>query len=253
MLKRIISGLRSEKPIRDTDRDWQIIGETEPFFGVLTADRFKRENLDENARREFFRSGEGDIHHFITRMREAFGHFEPRSALDFGCGVGRLTAPLAALTGAATGVDISSGMLAEARKHTHPRLRFLDAIPIEQFDWVVSAIVLQHIPPDRGYDILAELLGRVGPDGGATIQVMFGRTVRHENSIGARLIIDGEDGVRPPAPFRTRRKIPEGVMIMHDYDLSRVVGLFYLAGLKRLCLDHIDHGGIIGATIYARR
>ncbi|WP_232493656.1 class I SAM-dependent methyltransferase [Novosphingobium kaempferiae] len=253
MLKRLLSGFRSDEPIRDTDRDWQIIGETEPFFGVLTADRFKRENLDEDARAEFFRSGEGDINHFIDRMREIFGPFEPRSALDFGCGVGRLTAPLAALTGTATGVDISPGMLAEARRHPHPGLRFLDAIPHEPFDWVVSAIVLQHIPPERGYDIIAELLDRVGPDGGATIQIMFGRTVHHENSVGARLIIDDEGGVRPPRPFRRRRKIPEGVMIMHDYDLSRVVGLFYRAGLRRLYLDHIDHGGIVGATIYARR
>lgn len=252
MIKRLLSSFQSDAQVRDTDRDWAIIGETEPYFGVLTSERFKREHLDEDARADFFRSGEGDIGHFIDRMRTIFGPFEPRSALDFGCGVGRLTVPLAVLTGAATGVDISPGMLAEARKHTHPGLRFLDSIPDEQFDWLVSAIVLQHVPPERGYGIIEALLDRISPDGGATIQIMFGRTAHHEKSVGARLVID-EKGVRPSIGRILPKKLRQGTMIMHDYDLSHVVGLFYRAGLKKLFLEHCDHGGIIGATIYARK
>jgi len=238
--------------VRDTDRDWSIIGETEPYFGVLTAERFKRAHMDDDARNDFFASGEGDVQGFINRMREIFGPFDPRSALDFGCGVGRLTVPLAVLAGAATGIDISPGMLAEARKHQHPGLRFLDTIPDDKFDWLVSAIVLQHIPPERGYSIIADLLAHVASNGGVTLQIMFGRNENHENSIGARLLI-GTDEVRPAASKVRIKSIPAGVMIMHDYDLSHVVGLFYQAGFKRLYLDHCDHGGIIGATIYARK
>lgn len=238
--------------VRDTDRDWAIIGATEPYFGVLTANRFKRENLDEESRADFFRSGEGDIGHFIHRMRSIFGAFEPRSALDFGCGVGRLTLPLAGLTGSATGVDISPGMLAEARKHDRPGLRFLSSLPDELFDWVVSNIVLQHIPPQRGYEIIEQLLERVAPEGGVTLQIMFGRTARHEKSVGARLVID-QAGVWPAMTRWRRKRVAPGRMLMHDYDLSRVVGLFYRAGMKQLTLDHCDHGGMIGATIYARK
>jgi len=238
--------------VRDTDRDWTIIGETEPYFGVLTSEQYKREHMDDVARNEFFRSGKREIQDFINRMRAIFGPFEPKSALDFGCGVGRLTVPLAELTGAAVGIDISPGMLTEARRHRHLGLRFLDAIPDETFDWVVSAIVLQHIPSERGYDIIGNLLDRVAPSGGATIQVMFGRTPFHENSAGARLVI-GPDYVRPADSKVKLANIPEGTMIMHDYDLSRVVGLFYRFGLKNLFLEHCDHGGMIGATIYARR
>jgi hypothetical protein len=116
---------------------------------------------------------------------------------------------------------------------------------------VVSAIVLEHIPPERGYDIIERLLDRVAPGGSATIQIMFGRTAHHENSVGARLVIDRE-GVRPSASRVLPKKLRHGTMIMHD-DLSRVVGLFYRAGMKTLFLDHRDHGGIIGATIYARK
>jgi SAM-dependent methyltransferase len=252
MIDYLFSYFRAAAPIRDTDRDWAIIGEEEPYFGVLTAERFKREHLDDQARAEFFRFGESDIAHFIDRMRASFGPFEPHSALDFGCGVGRLTAPLAALTGAATGVDISPGMLAEARKHGHPGLLFVETIPDELFDWVVSSIVLQHIPPQRGYGIVEQLLNRVAPGGGVTLQIMFGRTAHHARAIGSRLIIDVQ-GVRPAMPRKRRRKLPQGEMIMYDYDLTRIVGLFYRAGMKALFLEHCDHGGIIGATIYARK
>lgn len=31
---------------RDTDADWRKIGETEPFWGVLTEDRFRRDQMD---------------------------------------------------------------------------------------------------------------------------------------------------------------------------------------------------------------
>lgn len=252
MIVRLISRFQSKIRLRDTDYDWRIIGETEPYFGVLTSDRFKRKNLNEQNRADFFQSGDGDINDFIDRMRSAFGPFEPRSALDFGCGVGRLTLPLAALTGAATGIDISPGMLAEARRHDKPGLRFLERVPDEVFDWVVSAIVLQHIPPERGYGIIEQLLGRVAASGGITLQIMFGRTAHHELSPGARLIID-EGGVRPAAALRRQKPPAAGKMLMHDYDLSRVVGLFYRAGMTCLILDHIDHGGMIGATIHARR
>ncbi|UZW55082.1 class I SAM-dependent methyltransferase [Sphingobium sp. JS3065] len=251
MITRLIANFQSAN-VRDTDRDWAIIGSTEPYFGVITADRFKRENLDEENQADFFRSGESDIRHFISRMRDIFGAFEPRSALDFGCGVGRLTLPLAALTGSATGIDISPGMLAEARKHDHPGLRFLNKVPDELFDWVVSIIVLQHIPPERGYKIIEQLLNRVGPSGGVTLQIMFGRAARHEKSVGSRLVID-DAGVRPAITRWWRKRVAPGRMLMHDYDLSWIVGLFYRAGMKHLTLDHCDHGGIIGATIYARK
>jgi SAM-dependent methyltransferase len=43
--------------------------------------------------------------------------------LDFGCGIGRLTAALAAEAGSVLGLDVSPAMIAEARAR-HPGLRF---------------------------------------------------------------------------------------------------------------------------------
>lgn len=252
MLRRILSRIRASTPIRDTDQDWEIIGKTEPYFGVLTSERFKRACLDDRARTEFFQSGKDEVSHFLNRLQKEFGDFSPRSALDFGCGVGRLTRPLVELTGHAVGVDISPGMLVEARKHACPGLSFTNMLPDGQFDWVVSNIVLQHIPPERGYIIIKDLLGRVAPKGGVTLQVMLGRIADQEYSAGARMVI-GADDVWLARSRRKPHKIPDGIMIMHDYDISHVVALFYLFGIHDLFLEYCNHGGIIGATIYGRR
>lgn len=76
-------------------------------------------------------------------------------ALDFGCGVGRLTQALAARCGSVTGVDVSDEMLTIARAvgrhhnvgyHCNAR-EDLDTFPTNSFDLVYSNIVLQHIEP----------------------------------------------------------------------------------------------------------
>lgn len=239
-------------PPRDTDRDWRIIGDEEPYFGVLTHDRFRRANLDAAALDAFFATGRSDVEQHLARVRELTGPFEPRSALDFGCGVGRLTRALAALTGDAVGVDISPGMLREARRYTGGGAQFVERIGDERrFDWVMSLIVLQHVTPEHGYPLIRSLARAVAPGGGLTLQLTFARLAVHDGVAGGRLLIDGDD-VRPVATGDVSQ-LPPGTMLMHDYDLSHVVALLFAAGLTRLHLEQTDHGGAIGAVIYARR
>ena len=239
-------------PVRDTDRDWQIIGEQDPFFGVLTDPRFHRDNLTDEARAEFFRSGEREIGALIERNRAVFGAFNPKSALDFGCGVGRLTQPLARLCGEAVGVDVSAGMRTEAEKHNKTSAVFTDRIPPRAFDWVVSFIVLQHITPEQGYGLISQLLKAVAPGGGVSLHVVFARTEPFAADAGTRIVI-GDDDVWPAGRTADVSAVPPGVMIMHDYDLGRVIALFHLHGFRQVHLDHTDHGGPIGAVIHARR
>lgn len=98
-----------------------------------------------------------------------------RRALDFGCGVGRLTQALAPrFFEHADGVDISPRMLELARRlnddetarrfylNPDPDLELFEA---GRFDLVYSAYVLQHIPPEltRGY--VAEMVRVLAPGG----------------------------------------------------------------------------------------
>ena len=98
--------------MRDTDRDWKRIGEIEPHWGVITMDKYKSEVMDEETKKEFYRSGEKDFQKFMSTFKRYFGgDFKPNSALDFGCGVGRLAIAMANKIDKVIGIDISPGML----------------------------------------------------------------------------------------------------------------------------------------------
>src|SRR5213075_50537 len=92
--------------------DWNALGEQEPFFSVLTEDRFLCERMSEADREAFFATGEADIAQIFELI-----DFAPKSALDFGCGVGRLTRALAKRVEHVIGVDAAESMLRIAREN----------------------------------------------------------------------------------------------------------------------------------------
>ena len=57
----------------DSDRDWKLIGALDPYFGVLTEERFRRANLDEKALAEFFASGSHDLEAVVVRLSAVYG------------------------------------------------------------------------------------------------------------------------------------------------------------------------------------
>src|SRR5438552_7766580 len=94
-------------------RDWNELGELDPFWAVLS-DPTRQFGRWES--KEFFETGEAEIEQLLS-MAKRLGYPASRTrALDFGCGVGRLTRPLAAYFQDCTGVDISSSMAAKARE-----------------------------------------------------------------------------------------------------------------------------------------
>jgi len=103
---------------------------------------------------EFFATGPRDVAPALARFAELPS---PRydSALDFGCGLGRLTRALADSFSAVTGVDISSAMVEGARRLntdvTGARFVLNDRADLREvaednsLDLVFSFIALQHV------------------------------------------------------------------------------------------------------------
>ena len=92
-------------------------------------------------------------------------------ALDFGCGVGRITQALVNHFDKAVGIDISEGMIAQAmtlNKHGD-RCRYvsgyLSQFSDTTFDFAFSLYVLQHIPKSMQGNSLRELVRVLKPDG----------------------------------------------------------------------------------------
>jgi hypothetical protein len=127
----------------------------------------------------FCATGKGAVPWIADHLRAIGVPVQLDSALDFGCGYGRLTQALAQHFGAATRVDIAPTMLEGARKWNRRggRCRYLlnETGDLRQFadrtfDFVLSLLVLQHMRPDYATAYLRELLRVLRPGGVAFFQ-----------------------------------------------------------------------------------
>ncbi len=222
-------------------RDWNTLGETEPFFAVLTEDRFLRERMSEADREAFFASGEADVAQLFELI-----DFAPKSALDFGCGVGRLTRALTKRVERVAGVDAAESMLRIARENV-PDASFSSTIPNERFDLIVSLIVFQHIPVKRGEALLDELLDHL--DAVAALHFTFRRPGSLLRRFARRIRANVPLVHRFAQRIRGERPMP--YMQMNEYDLDRVLGILRRHGCTDPRIVPTNHGGIEGAIVIA--
>ncbi len=154
-----------------TDKQWNRWAEQNPYLGVLGVESSAID--DSSVRDQFFQSGEAHIEAVIDRVKTYFGEF-PKSAtaLDFGCGVGRLLIPLARRFQSVHGIDIAAKMLQIAKQNTSDfsnvsLVTSLDEIEKTNggFEFVHSYIVLQHIRPQYGMPIIQQMMGMLKPGG----------------------------------------------------------------------------------------
>jgi SAM-dependent methyltransferase len=243
--------------LRDTDADWHEIGAADPHWGVLTAPEFRRENLRPAAVETFYASGRRHIAEVAAAFTRITGApFHAGTALDFGCGAGRLTEAMAAYADHVTGYDISPGMLDAARSRGGTAT-CAGELPAARFDWINAFIVFQHIPPARGMKLLDQLLARLAP--GGCISLHF--TIYRDPHIVPPLEAAAGRLRRLPRPLRVlvrrlhrrlKRPAPVGLVSMYDYDLGRIVETLNRAGFARLLMIHDDHGGHHGVNIIGR-
>lgn len=223
-------------------RDWNEIGAMDALWAILSdpSKRHGRWDVD-----EFLATGRTEI----ERLLEAGGHWglpERRGrALDYGCGVGRLTRAMGAHFDSAIGVDISEVMVSRARAmHANvPSCSFqvldstgLAAFPDRSFDCIYSRIVLQHITDRRVTEQTIRDFVRLLAEGGLlAFQLPARITRRHRLQVR-------------PMLYRAFRsvKLPEQVLYqrlglhpirMHAIPEVDVVQLLTTAGASILTID----------------
>jgi SAM-dependent methyltransferase len=134
-------------------RSWDRLGERNPFGAILTGSDGGLREWDVE---EFLATGRTDAERFIQDLERMAPAASRRTALDFGCGVGRVTRALAAYFEQVVGVDIAPSMIAEARRLNAgaPKLSFVlnRASHLRQFasgtfDVIYCRLVLQHLRP----------------------------------------------------------------------------------------------------------
>ena len=140
------------KSLRRHQQDWEALGRVDPLWAVLTSPTRRHGRWDTA---EFFATGTRDVG-ALMETAGSLGLPQRRDkALDFGCGVGRLSRALTAHFGECVGVDISAPMLAQAEElnRDSDRCRFvlntagdLRVFESSSFDLVYTRYVLQHLP-----------------------------------------------------------------------------------------------------------
>ncbi|HEX2816909.1 MAG TPA: class I SAM-dependent methyltransferase [Phenylobacterium sp.] len=234
---------------RDTDADWRELGATEPYWGVLSHPDFRRDKITPALVDQFYESGPFHIGPIAEGLKSLTGDLPSGRALDFGCGVGRLAEAMTAYASEVTGLDISPGMLELARKRGS-KVTYVDQLPAGPFDWINSFIVFQHIPPDRGLSILADLLARLAPGGMVSIQLTIWRDANRQWPQEQGFL---KNLFRKQRQQRWIRNLPVGHIHMYDYDLSRVVRLLNQAGIEEMKLVSTNHDGHRGVIILGRK
>lgn len=159
---------------------WRQFGETEPHWSVLTNEDFRQDRLADNIDR-FYASGSDDVETHLNMLRRAGLPVSFGKAMDFGCGVGRLSLALAKHAHQIVGVDISPPHLklaSERARDTGIANVSFEAIGsvddldrYRGFDFVLSRIVLQHNPPPVMAALFSKLLAALAPGGTAIIQM----------------------------------------------------------------------------------
>jgi 2-polyprenyl-3-methyl-5-hydroxy-6-metoxy-1,4-benzoquinol methylase len=159
--------------ISELQRNWDEFGRTNPLWAILTINP-KWDPAD------FFRTGVEDIEHVFHCLDSLGISVLKGRALDFGCGVGRLTQALCRRFEECYGIDIAPSMLELARQYNQygHRCKYylnetnaLPAFQSESFDFVYSKIVLQHMLPQYSMNYITEFLRILRPGGALVFQI----------------------------------------------------------------------------------
>ena len=241
--------------------DWERFGELDPYWAVLTDEKFRADKLTAGSRREFFQSGETHLDSVIEMIRATVDSaFAPLRAVDVGCGVGRVLIPMARRWPEAVGVDVASSMLREATRNLEHAGVKADLVLADDgmtrltgtFDFIHSYIVLQHVPPERGERICAALLQKLRPGGIAALHVTYRTPLSHRQRI-LRWGRSGTPLVGAVANLVKRRPVSAPYMELYEYDLAAIFELFRASGCTKVHSRFTDHGGLLGALVVGRK
>jgi SAM-dependent methyltransferase len=239
------------KTVKD---EWESLAERDALSAILT-DKTKANG--KWSIEDFMRTGRAEVETVI-------GHLEAlnctpdssRAALDFGCGVGRLTQALARHFDSCIGVDISPSMIQKAVElnqyphcryivHSDVRLPFADS----SFSFIYSNIVLQHMPRQYSEGYIREFLRVLEPEGVLVFGVQDSFAIGDLSSLLTRI----RDLFRLRSRIKTMLQIGHADMEMHclpEYIVRRALGAARIVDIQ---LTNTAEKDFNGNLIYLQR
>lgn len=247
----------------NTDNAWRRFGKKNPYYGVLTDDKYLDENITEQNLDEFFFTGTKYVDNLFRKIHNKIDKdFKPNTVLDFGCGTGRLVIPFAKRSESVVGLDVSKDMLAiaqsNAKKHNLNNIRFcisddkLSEISDQKFDLINSFIVFQHINVKRGEKLIQLLLNKLNDNGICALQLTYHielpRRTRIINFFRIRIpYLHNFLNVLDKSPVNTP------LIQVNPYNLNIVFYILQMEGIRNCFVHYTNHGGALGVQLIFRK
>jgi ubiquinone/menaquinone biosynthesis C-methylase UbiE len=182
----------------ELQKHWDEFAKTDPLWSILTWPD-KKGNKWQLA--EFLETGAREVQE-VMKYVESLGITLPwGKALDFGCGVGRLTQALACYFDEVCGVDIAATMVELAHKYNQYGLKCryyvnasgsLSFFSDDTFDFIYTSYTLQHMQPRYSKNYIKEFLRVLVPHGLLIFQQPSERTVVSNKTEGGNERVMGE-------------------------------------------------------------
>ncbi|MEX2511827.1 MAG: class I SAM-dependent methyltransferase [Cyclobacteriaceae bacterium] len=236
---------------------WKYLGKNDPYFGVLSDEKYRMGKLSEDRLSEFFDTGKVFVEQTRKRVWDLFGtEISNLSVLDFGCGVGRLAIPFAGFSDKEVlGIDISEEIIQRAITHqqtyNQKNLSFqtYDGENLNQignFDFINSYIVFQHIEPRKGMMLLRQLLDHLNWGGILQVQLTHGQRLPLPTYLNFYLRTKFRPYNFIYSSLKNRKLGAEPTMQMNHYSPKKLFGLFSEFS-NQVHVEFTDHGGHLGA------
>ena len=242
----------------NTDKTWIGYGKKDPYFGVLFEEKYLDKNLSQDSLTDFFLSGRKYVDNLFEIIHNQVDqNFKPNTALDFGCGTGRLIIPLAKRIEKVVGLDISKDILEIARinseKNNLNNIRLylsdnLSKITNQKFDMINSYIVFQHLNVNRGEKLIQLLLKQLNSNGICSLHLTYFKDKPKLYKIIYFL--------RSRIPFLHSflnvlrgKSFKTPLMQMNTYNLNRIFQIIQIEGIKKCHVDYTNHGGELGVQL----
>ncbi len=157
--------------------NFEQLAQEDPLWTVLSDNAKRGGKWDPD---EFYQTGENEIADLEAKLALHRIPLSGERALDFGCGVGRLTFPLSRRFSCCVGIDISGSMIAYARANSgrggvtafHVSSdQGLSMIASGSIDFAFADIVFQHMPTRYARTYLRSLARVLSPGGTLAFQM----------------------------------------------------------------------------------